>query len=200
MDIVRMKDIEGYEGRYAISEKGDIWCYPHKANRRVPASGLFKKTHIQNRVTGRLKPYLQVKVGLSVNGNNHTYTVSRLVAKAFLPIENAESYMVNHIDGDPTNNAVSNLEWVTAKENAKHAYESGLLTQHTEAQKKARIANGRKTAIRNNRLKRKLSDKQVREIKTLLPNKSMRQIGKQFGVTGHTIANIRDGKTYSTIH
>jgi hypothetical protein len=54
-----------------------------------------------------------------------TYRLHRIVALTF--IENPENKeQVNHIDGNKTNNAVSNLEWVTNQENQIHKFKTGL--------------------------------------------------------------------------
>lgn len=69
------------------------------------------------------KGYL--RVGLMINNKLCTKKVHRLVAITFIPnLENKPQ--VNHIDGNKSNNNVSNLEWVTQSENKKHAFRIGL--------------------------------------------------------------------------
>lgn len=60
----------------------------------------------------------------------HEY-VHRLVATAFLPRKNGCSE-VNHLDGNKSNNSVSNLEWCTRNRNVQHAYDYGLAPQGTK--------------------------------------------------------------------
>lgn len=55
-----------------------------------------------------------------------TFLVHRLVAYTFLPCEgNPDELDVNHIDGNPSNNRVENLEWVSRKKNNEHAVKIG---------------------------------------------------------------------------
>ena len=61
------------------------------------------------------------QINLCKNGNVKTFTVHRLVAKAFL--ENPDNKpMIDHIDENKSNNNVKNLRWATRKEIHKEFY------------------------------------------------------------------------------
>ena len=57
--------------------------------------------------------------------SKHTKKIHRLVAELFIT-RHSENLIVNHIDGNKTNNHVSNLEWVTYKENTQHMLNNNL--------------------------------------------------------------------------
>lgn len=67
------------------------------------------------------------RIRFKIYGKFSERLIHRLVAMAFIPNPNNKP-QVNHKDGDKTNNNVSNLEWVTSKENMQHASQTGLLT------------------------------------------------------------------------
>lgn len=78
------------------------------------------------------KPYKDGKGYLMVDYRNTQNKrlckkVHRLVAELFL-YKRSHNLIVNHIDGDKTNNHISNLEWVTHKENTQHMLRHGLKT------------------------------------------------------------------------
>jgi hypothetical protein len=60
-----------------------------------------------------------------ININNKTHLLHRLIAITF--IDNPDNkHQVNHIDGNKINNNITNLEWVTNKENQIHKHQIGL--------------------------------------------------------------------------
>lgn len=70
--------------------------------------------------------YYRVCLSRPGTKNGKWYSLHRLVAITFIPNPNSLP-QVNHRDGDKTNNNVSNLEWVSAKENIAHAKQVGLI-------------------------------------------------------------------------
>lgn len=86
------------------------------------------------------------RVTLMLQGCKKNYEVHRLVALAFIP--NPENKpQVNHIDGNKLNNHVSNLEWVTDRENKLHGWNIGLYNSSIK-QRNAASITGRLTRIR----------------------------------------------------
>lgn len=59
------------------------------------------------------------------DGGRYGKYVHRLLAMAFIPNPNNKK-CVNHKDGKKGNFALENLEWVTHKENSRHARDTGL--------------------------------------------------------------------------
>lgn len=70
---------------------------------------------------------------LSKNNEKTMFYTHRLVAEAF--IENPNNYnVVNHKNGDKTNNNVENLEWITQSENVKAAYDQKLIKPRKQSE------------------------------------------------------------------
>lgn len=87
---------------------------------------------IRNKRTERVKiPYIGKRgypvVSLQRDGKQYLRTVHILLARTFIP-NPLNRMQVNHIDGNKTNYALSNLEWCTSKENMNHARLTGLHT------------------------------------------------------------------------
>jgi hypothetical protein len=71
--------------------------------------------------------YRRVRIKDINTGMRKYYRVSRLVAEAFIPKSNEEFDIVNHIDGNKTNDDMSNLEWCNISMNTQHAYDNNLV-------------------------------------------------------------------------
>lgn len=129
------KDIPGYEGLYQASNLGNIRSIAFINNRGVKHR--IKVKAQKEGVWGRMYTMLYKDT------KRKNWLVHRLIAITFLP--NPNNYPeINHIDGNPKNNRVDNLEWCTASYNMKHAYKNGLnpvIKEHNEKAKKPIIRN-----------------------------------------------------------
>ena len=116
------KEICGWEGRYEVSNHGEI------------RSWYYGKKRLDKPIIRKLKidKYGYPAVCLKAHGVKKTLTVHRLVAVAFLPNPNNLT-QVNHKDGNKLNNAVENLEWCSPKVNMQHAYKTGLISAEKQS-------------------------------------------------------------------
>jgi len=73
---------------------------------------------------GKRKERVMVEM-VKNNGKRFGGLVHRLIAQSFIPNPHNKSE-VNHIDGNPINNKIDNLEWCTKAENVKHAQDNYL--------------------------------------------------------------------------
>lgn len=120
-------DIKDFEGKYQISNLGRIKSILRKLNSRYGQNRTLNEKFLS---LNKDKNTHYVSITLSKDNKRFTKSIHRLVAQAFIP--NPENKCcVNHIDGNPSNNLLTNLEWVTMKENSQHAYSKQLKRQKT---------------------------------------------------------------------
>jgi len=108
--------IAGYEGIYEVSNYGRVKSLPNRRRNGRGDNDFYTTKEII------LKPGRMAQTGyLSVSLKSKTHSIHRLVAKAFIPNPDSKR-QVNHIDKNKQNNAVSNLEWCTERENTVHGF------------------------------------------------------------------------------
>lgn len=152
------KDIPGYEGLYQVSNHG----------------------RIANIKRGReliLRPVCSKRFGYKVitlckDRKAKIHRIHRLVLRAF---RGDSTLSVNHKDFDRGNNNLSNLEYITAKENTRHAVLAG---RHPTA-------------------KRKLTHEQIREIRS--SDECPKVLGHRYGISYTSIYGIRSRKAYTDV-
>ena len=99
--------IIGYEDRYAVSNFGKVKSL---------------KTHQVLRGEHTKDGYIRVR--LWDGACYKSRMVHCLVAEMFIPLPDSEhKYEVDHIDNNVTNNVVTNLRWLTHKENLNKSFE-----------------------------------------------------------------------------
>jgi hypothetical protein len=132
------KEIPGYNGRYFINEKGEVWS--------------LAKSRLMSPQTSGSKDYPWVLITEN-NKKKQPRTIHYLMRLTWMPPAPGEigsggdKWCVNHKDGNKLNNHISNLEWTTNSDNAKHAWDNGLQACG-EAKKNAKFTSRQITAVR----------------------------------------------------
>lgn len=112
------------------------------------------------------------------------------MAIAFIP-NPLELPCVNHLDGDKTNSAVSNLEWTTHSGNVRHARDAGLC-YYPNVFDDGASSSGRE----------KLTREQVEYIRSVYrpydKEFGARPLARRFGLDHSNIRRIASGRNYVT--
>ena len=175
--------------------------YWKKINKNYKISSLGR---VMNRSGNILKPQITNSgynlVHLLCDGIRKAYTIHRLVAVAFIP--NPESKLqVNHIDGNKLNNKIDNLEWVTNKENLRHAFDSGLMDgsrkKASERMKEIGKLYGRQNILKIKGISNQRIIQMTLDRKTIKEFESFRQIQKETGLERKQVSLMaKKGKPY----
>ena len=132
------RPIDGYEGLYEVSNLGRVRSLDRVSIDKNGVSKHLKGSILRPSLSGN---YFQVPLYRG-NDSYQNFLIHRLVASAFL--ENAANKpQVNHKDGNTKNNVASNLEWVTASENIRHAYDIGKMSYKQRNYKKMGKLSGK---------------------------------------------------------
>lgn len=135
----KCKKTGGYEFKYAECDEGDEgeWRIVEGSTAQVSSLGLFRSTRgVVTRPTPDASGYVRVQI------DGRRLFMHRLVAAAFLaPVPGKNE--VNHLDCDPGNNRVDNLEYVTPSENVRHSYDTNT-DRESNSKQRSKPVNGRK--------------------------------------------------------
>ena len=153
------RHIEGFE-TYLVNPYGVVWSRRAGKPLKPHMSGAYHRVLLQEKGK-KWRPSIHRLVALSYLSNPH----------------NKEN--VNHIDGNKLNNKVTNLEWVTRKENVRHAWDTGLVNTKGEGNGRSKLKSRHVEAIRL--------------IKDILPAS---EIAELFGVGKTAISDIINNRTW----
>lgn len=178
------RDIEDYEGLYAISNYGRIYSAPRKHTK----GGIIKQSFSNS-------GYLQVH--LCKNSISKTYQSHRLVAKHFL--DNPDNLPeVNHKDERKDNNCVWNLEYCSRIYNQKYG---------TAIERMAKSHNYKESAIKSamHHDYKEVAKKQAKRVMQLSDNgeivkiwDSMRDVARAFNISVSNISSACNGRYKSS--
>jgi hypothetical protein len=180
--IETWKPVESINGLLEVSNMARVrtvdretQCYGRMRNGKIQGTFIQRK---KGKILAQCKgKHGYLEVGFMYGGVRKRHLVHRLVGFAFVP-GYFEKASIDHLDGDKTNNLPSNLEWVTASENTRRQWESGLVDLRGE------LAPGAK-----------LTNLQAHAVAVLYDNNfPPSQIGQWFGVSSACVYKIASGE------
>lgn len=114
------KDIDGYPG-YQVSTEGRV-----RSHNKVTSSARFSERHWKDRIIKQKWQDDRARVDLwNGSGTHKTLQVHRLMGLAFLGEPVDPQMTINHKDGNPRNNTIENIEWMTRADNIRYGFANG---------------------------------------------------------------------------
>ena len=168
------KDINGYEGRYQVSNLGEVRSldYNHTKSIKLLKIGVTKYGYCTVAICGK-----RVKV-------------HRLVAQAFIP-NPCNLPQVNHKNENKTDNRVSNLEWCDAKYNCNYGTRNLRMGNSLNGS-----GNGMYSKKHSSETKAKIgekSKKKVRCVETDMIFNSINDLANYLGVNRNSVTRVLKG-------
>lgn len=181
-----------YDGKLEISTNGDVFRI--KRGNRIAAA----VNHVS-----RNKSYATTTI--CIDGKQQFLYIHRLVAEAFIPNPEGKPH-INHIDGNPRNNNVDNLEWCTPSENTQHALKTGLMEPMKNSvpcvicQKLTRAKGGRCPRCKREEAQRKATEKSQKKALANIRNELDGVFIRPKRTRDKEVLDMRlQGKTYEEI-
>ena len=123
------KDIPGYEGCYQVSNLGRVKSLERTSINCINVKYTTQELILRQALQGNKGKAQYFGVGLMKDGKVKSIRVHKLVAIAFLGHKpNGNTIVVDHIDNNPFNNRVDNLQLITHGENMSKRHKESLKT------------------------------------------------------------------------
>lgn len=167
------KDIIGHEGRYQISNLGNVKSLPKSWYTGI-ANITMREIILKHNIC---KGYPEVQ--LMKDNNRVHFKIHVLIGNHFIEKIENKNYL-NHKNGNKLDYSIQNLEWCTLKENSIHAFETGLNNNHGENNNFATLTLQDVTNI----------------IKMKGCGSSQKAIAKLFNINQSTVCRLWSGKRW----
>lgn len=107
--------------KYSGDLDGEIWTRYFDTNYSVSSLGRVRNDVTENLLCGSRAKNGYNRCSLRIDGETKEFLIHRLIYFGFNPtVQELKGYVVNHKDGDKSNNSLDNLEYITQSENVTH--------------------------------------------------------------------------------